>query len=276
MIETNLFNGNCFDVLPTLPSSSVQLFLCDLPYGVLNKQNPHASWDKPLDLGVLWREMKRIGTPNCAYVFFASGLFTHDLIESNRKDFKYTLVWDKKVTTGFLNAKKQPLRRHEDIVVFYAKQCKYNPQFTKGTPSHIRGANATAKNDHVYGVYSAPITKKYTDDKYPTSILCFEKNKHTLKHPTEKPVSILEWLIKTYTDEEDMVCDPTMGSGSCGEACLNLNRKFIGIEMDEIWYDYAVKRLEYRNDVMITGESTDAGHRDNEKNDNPGDMRDGN
>ena len=102
----SLFKGNCFDVLPTLPSSSVQLFLCDLPYGVLNKQNPHAAWDKPVDLNALWKEMKRIGTPNCAYVFFASGLFTHDLIESNRKDFKYTLVWDKKATTGFLNAKK--------------------------------------------------------------------------------------------------------------------------------------------------------------------------
>lgn len=111
----SLFKGDCFDILPTLPSSSVQLFLCDLPYGVLNKQNPHAAWDKPVDLIALWKERKRIGTPNCAYVFFASGLFTHDVIESNRKDFKYTLVWDKKATTGFLNAKKQPLRRHEDF-----------------------------------------------------------------------------------------------------------------------------------------------------------------
>ena len=242
----SLFKGNCFDILPTLPSSSVQLFLCDLPYGVLNKQNPHAAWDKPVDLNALWKEMKRIGTPNCAYVFFASGLFTHDVIESNRKDFKYTLVWDKKATTGFLNAKKQPLRRHEDIVVFYSKQCKYNPQFTKGTPIHIRGANATGKGNHNYGNYNPEITMKYTDDKYPTSILCFEKNKHVLKHPTEKPASILEWLIKTYTDDGDTVCDPTMGSGSCGEACLNLNRKFVCIEMDEIWYDYAVNRLEYR------------------------------
>lgn len=248
MTGLQLFHDSCLNVLPTLPSSSVQLFLCDLPYGVLNKQNPNASWDKPIDLNVLWKDMKRIGTPNCAYVFFASGLFTHDLIESNRKDFKYTLVWDKKVTTGFLNAKKQPLRRHEDIVVFYAKQCKYNPQFTKGMPSHIRGANAKA-GDSVYGSYKMPSTKKFTDDKYPTSIICFEKNKHVLKHPTEKPVSILEWLVKTYTDEGDTVCDPTMGSGSCGEACQNVHRNFIGIEMDTLWYEYASNRLNYHNCV---------------------------
>lgn len=269
----SLFKGNCFDILTSLPSSSVQLFLCDLPYGVLNKQNPHAAWDKPVDLNALWKEMKRIGVPNCAYVFFASGIFTHDLIEINRKDFKYTWVWDKKATTGFLNAKKQPLRRHEDIVVFYSKQCKYNPQFTKGTPSHIRGANTTGKVNHNYGNYNPASTKKFTDDKYPTSILCFEKNKHVLKHPTEKPVSILEWFIKTYTDG-DTVCDPTMGRGSCGEACLNLNRKFIGIETDEIWYDYAVKRLEYRNDITESIEY--AGNSDIEKNDSSGDMRDGN
>ena len=144
----------------------MQLFLCDLPYGVLNKQNPHAAWDKPIDLNHLWYEIKCIGTPNCAYAFFASDIFTHDLIESNRKDFKYTLVWYKKATTGFLNAKKQPLRRHEDIVVFYSKQCKYNPQFTKGTPSHIRGANATGKVNHNYGNYNLASTKKFTDDKY--------------------------------------------------------------------------------------------------------------
>lgn len=256
MTVLQLFHDSCLNVLPTLPSSSVQLFLCDLPYGVLNKQNPNASWDKPIDLNVLWNEMKRVGTQNCAYVFFASGLFTHDLIESNRKGFKYTLVWDKKVTTGFLNAKKQPLRKHEDIVVFYQKQCKYNPQFTKGTPSHIRGANANNVNN-VYGSCPFQSTRKYSDDKYPTSILCFEKNIHLLKHPTEKPVSILEWLIKTYTDEGDTVCDPTMGSGSCGEACQNVHRNFIGIEMDTSWYEYASNRLNYHTDVRLTMESDD-------------------
>ena len=148
----------------------------------------------------MWKELKRVSVENCAFVFFASGIFTHDLIESNRKDFKYTLVWDKKRTTGFLNAKKQPLRVHEDIVVFYSKQPTYNPQFTKGSPSHVRGEGAKAK-DSVYGSYKIPRSCKYTDDKYPTSILQFEKNIHVLKHPTEKPVSILEYLIKTYSNE---------------------------------------------------------------------------
>lgn len=238
-----LYYGDCLEIMKQIPEKSVQLFLCDLPYGVLNKSNKHAQWDKPIDLQSLWKEIKRIGKENCAYVFFASGLFTHDLIESNRKDFKYTLVWDKKVTTGFLNAKRQPLRRHEDIVVFYQKQCKYNPQFTKGTPSHSRGLNCKGTNNN-YGFFINPSDKKFTEDKYPTSILSFEKNIHVLKHPTEKPVSILEYLIKTYSNEGDVVLDPTMGSGSCGEACLNTNRIFNGIENDNTWFEFARKRIE--------------------------------
>lgn len=238
-----LYHGDCLDVMKHIPDNSVQLCLCDLPYGVLNKSNKAAQWDKPIDLQSLWQEIKRIGKDNCAYVFFASGIFTHDLIESNRKDFKYTLVWDKKRTTGFLNAKKQPLRLHEDIIVFYSKQPIYNPQFTKGNPSHSRGLNCKGTNNN-YGSFINPSDKKFTDDKYPTSILSFEKNIHVLNHPTEKPVSILEYLIKTYSNEEDLILDPTMGSGSCGEACLNLQRGFIGIEKDNTWFEFARKRLE--------------------------------
>ena len=254
-----LFHGDCLAILKTLPSSSVQLFLCDLPYGMLNKSRGHAKrCDRTIDLSALWSELKRIGKPNAAFVFFASGMFTHDLIESNRKDFKYTLVWDKQTTSGFLNAKKQPLRQHEDIVVFYAKQCVYNPQFTKGTPSHIRGANATGNGDNIYGAYKMATTKKFTDDKYPTSILSFYKNKHKCKHPSEKPTNILEWLINTYSNEGDIVCDPTMGSGSCGEACMNTGRRFIGIELDATWYDYSANRLKYRvNGIEPLNMSTD-------------------
>ena len=243
-----LYHGDCLNILQRIENNTIQLCLCDLPYGVLNKSNKAAQWDKPIDLKLLWKELKRVGTDNCAFIFFASGLFTHDLIESNRKDFKYTLVWDKKVVTGFLNAKKQPLRRHEDILVFYQKQCVYNPQFTKGKPSHIRGENAKSCN-RLWGsteVEAQKIVnvKKYTDEKYPTSILLFEKNIHVLNHPTEKPVSILEYLIKTYSNEGDVVLDPTMGSGSCGEACLNTQRIFIGIEMNDTWFAFAKKRIE--------------------------------
>lgn len=241
-----LYHGDCLVELKNIEDHTVNLCLCDLPYGVLNKSNKAAQWDKPIDLTLLWKELKRVAVENCAFVFFASGIFTHDLIESNRKDFKYTLVWDKKRTTGFLNAKKQPLRLHEDIVVFYSKQPTYNPQFTKGSPSHIRGEGAKAK-DSVYGSYKIPRSCKYTDDKYPTSILQFEKNIHVLKHPTEKPVSILEYLIKTYSNEGDTILDPTMGSGSCGEACLNTNRNFIGIEMNEEWFSFAKNRLENKD-----------------------------
>jgi site-specific DNA-methyltransferase (adenine-specific) len=199
--------------------------------------------DKPIDLKLLWKELKRVGTDNCAFIFFASGLFTHDLIESNRKDFKYTLVWDKIVKTGFLNSKKMPLRQHEDLVVFYSKQPTYNPQFTKGKPSHIRGLNANDTNN-VYGKFKNPMDQSYTDDKYPTSIIRIPKNARIMNHPTEKPVPILEYLIKTYSNESDTVLDPTMGSGSCGEACLNINRKFIGIELDDNYFEMAKQRIE--------------------------------
>ena len=239
----SLFNGDCLEIIKQIPNHSIQLCLCDLPYGVLNKSNKAAQWDKPIDIHLLWKELKRVGTENCSFVFFSSGLFTHDLIESNRKDFKYTLVWDKKRTTGFLNAKKQPLRQHEDIVVFYSKQPTYNPQFTKGEPSHSRGLNCKGTNNN-YGSFINPSDKKFTDDKYPTSILQFEKNIHILNHPTEKPVSILEYLIKTYSNEGDVVLDPTMGRGSCGEACLNTGRKFIGIELDTTWFNFAKERIE--------------------------------
>ena len=239
----NLYHGDCLNILQRIENNTIQLCLCDLPYGVLNKSNKAAQWDKPIDLKLLWKELKRVGTDNCAFIFFASGLFTHDLIESNRKDFKYTLVWDKKRTTGFLNAKRQPLRQHEDIIIFYSKQPTYNPQFTKGDPSHSRGLNCKGTNNN-YGNFINPSDKKFTDDKYPTSILKFEKNIHVLNHPTEKPVSILEYLIKTYSNEYDTVLDPTMGSGSCGEACLNINRKFIGIELDDNYFEMAKQRIE--------------------------------
>ena len=243
MPEYTLYHGDCLEQLKNVGSNSASLFLLDLPYGVLNKSNKNAQWDKPTDLSLLWKEMKRIGKDNCAFVFFASGLFTHDVIESNRKDFKYTLVWDKCRTTGFLNAKKQPLRQHEDLIVFYSKQPTYNPQFTKGKPCHSRGKIKEDTHNNNYGQFDRVYDQKFTDDKYPTSILRFEKNQHVLNHPTEKPVDILRYLIRTYSNEGDLVIDPTMGSGSCGEACILENRNFIGIELNDEWFSFAENRL---------------------------------
>lgn len=242
--NVTLFCDDCLNVLPSLESNIADLFLMDLPYGVLNKSNKKAKWDKPIDINALWIHLKRIGKPNCCFIFFASGIFTHDIVESNREYFKYTLVWDKIRTTGFLNAKKQPLRQHEDIVVFYNRQPTYNPQFTKGTPCHSRGKRLEDTVNNNYGQFNRIYDQKFSDEKYPKSILQFEKNQHHLKHPTEKPVDLLRYLIRTYTNESDLVIDPTMGSGSCGEACLLEKRNFLGIELDKSWFEFSKKRIE--------------------------------
>lgn len=165
--------------------------------------------------------------------------FTSALIQSNIKNFKYCWVWDKHYCRGFLNAKKQPLRCHEDIAVFYKKQCAYNPQMTKGK---LRRKGNSNKQRGCYGVYH-PI-ETTNDVYYPKTILDFAGVPNSeLLHPTQKPVALLEYLIKTYTNEGDTVLDNCMGSGSVGVACLNTNRNFIGIELDLEYYNLAQQRI---------------------------------
>lgn len=243
----DLLKGDCLELMKNIPDKSMDMILCDLPYGVLNKKNPNAKWDCVIPFVDLWQEYERIIKDNGVIVLFASGMFTADLMQSNRKLWKYNLVWKKgNRPTGFLNAKKQPLRICEDICVFYKKQPTYNPQFTIGEKCHSRGGAGNGKEKQgrngCYGEFqSTPVVK--TNEKYPLSIIDIAKEHPQTFHPTQKPVALLEYLIKTYTNENDTVLDNCMGSGSTGVACVNTNRNFIGIELDENYYNIACERI---------------------------------
>lgn len=236
-----LYKGNCLEIMETLPSKSIDMVLCDLPYGVTKNK-----WDSVLPFDELWEQYNRIVKPNGAIVLFSAGLFTVDLINSNRKNFRYTLVWDKVLTSGFLNANRMPLRSHEDICVFYKKLPTYNPQFTEGEPLHSRGKLLNEQRNNNYGFFDVSKATIRTGEtkKYPKSIIRFSRPpSSTMLHPTQKPVELLEYLIKTYSNENDTILDNCMGSGSTGVACKNTNRHFIGIELDEKYFNIAKERL---------------------------------
>ena len=235
--------GDCLELMKDIPDESIDMILCDLPYGTTqNKSDIIIPFDK------LWNNYERIIKDNGAIVLFAQGVFYVDLINSNRKLFRYDLIWDKVLTTGFLNAKRMPLRRHEQIAVFYKKLPKYNPQFTSGKPLHSKGKTYKDKPivNQNYGVFhTADDSRAGSTEKYPTSILKFQKPHPSISvHRTQKSVELLEWLINTYTDEGETVLDNCMGSGSTGVACINTNRNFIGYELDEHYFQIAKERLE--------------------------------
>ena len=242
----HLINGDCLEHMKNLDDCSVDMILCDLPYGVTRNK-----WDSVLPLDALWNEYKRIIKENGAICLHADGLFMAMLMLSEPRLWRYNLVWDKVLPTGFLNANRMPLRRTEEICVFYKKQPIYNPQKTVGSKNHSKG-NATGLameeaglGNHNYGAYTVvDNSEKHGCLKHPTSLITFQKP-HPSKavHPTEKPVALLEWLIQTYTQEGALVLDNCMGSGSTGVACVNTRRRFIGMEMDVGYYDMAIKRI---------------------------------
>lgn len=225
---------DCFPLLQEIPDNSVDLVLTDPPFAVTQNK-----WDKPIDLEALWKELHRVAKPNTAFVLHCIQPFTTDLIQSNRKEFKYCWVWNKHYCRGFLNAKKQPLRNTEDIAVFYRKQCLYNPQMRKG---EMRSKGNSANQRGCYGSYK-PV-KTVNDIYYPTTILDFAGVAvPDLIHPTQKPVELEAYLIRTYTEEGGVVLDPFMGSGTTGVACRQEGRIFIGIEQDETYFSAARQRI---------------------------------
>lgn len=232
-----------------IEDNSIDMILTDLPYGVLNPSNNSAKWDVPIDIDQLWKEYIRITKPNSAIVLFGQGMFTADLMKSNPEMWRYNLIWEKDRPTGFLNANRMPLRSHEDIMVFYRKLPVYNPQMIPCKPSercHPRGKGIHKETNRIYGKHNPDVVSdEYPNMKFPRSILSIPRE-HECKgndHPTQKPVALCEWLIKTYSNEGDTVLDSCMGSGTTGVACLNTNRKFIGIEKKEDYYRLAEKRL---------------------------------
>ena len=235
-----LYNDDMFNVLDKIDEQSVDLLLTDFPYGTLNKKRNQ--WDRVIDYDRFWKHVNIICKPNCAIVSTAAQPFTSELISTNYTDFKYCLVWEKSKSTGYLNAKKQPMRSHEDIVVFYKKQPTYNPQFTTGKPYDKGKALRDAEQ---YGQQTKSVHVKDTEGKrYPRSVLYFKTAEGEGKlHPTQKPIALFEYLIRTYSNEGDTILDPCMGSGTTGVACNNTNRKFIGIERDREYYNIALDRL---------------------------------
>jgi site-specific DNA-methyltransferase (adenine-specific) len=224
-----LMQGDCLERMKDIPDGSVDMILTDPPYGTTA-----CKWDSIIPLEPMWAHLKRIIKPNGAIVMTASQPFTTTLIASNMKMFKYCWVWKKSKPTGHLNAKKQPLRTYEDVVVFYEKQCCYSPQGVKPTNKMVSRTNRGN-----YGECSA--TTHQTVTGYPRNLVKFPSVDGV--HQTQKPVALMEYLIKTYTNEGETVLDFTMGSGTTGVACVNLNRKFIGIEMDEGYFKIAKERI---------------------------------
>ena len=248
MENPTLLNGDCLELMKTIPDGSIDLVLTDLPYGLTANEK-----DIALPFDKLWAEWRRLAKPNAAFVLFAQGLFYVDMVQSNRKMFRYDLVWDKELTSGFLNANRMPMRRHEQIAVFYAKQPTYNPQMTEGAPNHDQGTKRYEKEmtNRNYGEFN-PVETKKDGLKHPTSIVRFRKPHPSVAlHRTEKPVDLLKWLVRTYTNEGDVVLDCCMGCGSTGVACAETGRKFVGIELDENYFRVAKDRLESPFDAFM-------------------------
>ena len=244
----NIYLGDCLEIMPYIPDKSIDMILADLPYGCLNKLNKAAQWDCQIPLLPLWTHYRRIIKDNGAIVLFAQGMFTAELMKSNPKMWRYNLVWDKVAKNGFLNAKKMPLRQHEDICVFYKKLPTYNPQMTKCEPhkrNHSKGNMKKPQKNSCYGAF-VELPTIISDEKYPTSIIKVAKEHAVGKfyHPTQKPVALCEYLIKTYTNEGETVLDNCMGSGTTAVACINTNRNYIGIEKELKYFEIAKKRIE--------------------------------
>jgi site-specific DNA-methyltransferase (adenine-specific) len=220
-----------------IPDKSIDMILCDLPYGTTQ-----CKWDTVLPFEPLWKQYNRIIKDNGAIVLFGSEPFSSTLRLSNLKYYKYDWIWDKVKGTGFLNARKQPMRNHELISVFYKKQCLYNPQKTFGHNMKKSYRSKDLQTD-VYGEMKNDYTYESTE-RYPRSIQVFSTDtQNSSLHPTQKPVALLEYMIKTYTNEGETVLDNCMGSGSTGVAAKNLHRKFIGIEKDNTYFSIAEERI---------------------------------
>lgn len=232
-IYTQLMQGDCLELMPTIASGSVDMVLCDLPYGTTA-----CKWDSVIPFEPLWREYRRVCKPNAAIVLTASQPFTTALIASNMKEFRYCWVWDKTKGGNFALAKKQPMKSHEDVVVFYRKQPTYNPQ--KETRGAVRKKGGGKASDN-FGIVP---TVSYNNTYYPKTILTFSNGSRVDHfHPTQKPIGLMEYLVRTYTNEGDTVLDNTMGSGTTGVACVNTNRNFIGIERDPDYFAIAERRI---------------------------------
>lgn len=237
----NKYNGDCIEVLDYLIEMGViaDMILIDPPYA-----KTRGKWDVIIPLDKMWERINKIIKPNGAIVLFGSEPFSSALRMSNLKMYRYDIIWDKTRGTDPMNAKHRPMRCHENISVFYKKKGTYNPQMIKLDKPDVRKNNKTTSSS-LWNSNGGIVTSKIYNERYPVTIFrCVNTNQKEKVHPTQKPVKLLEWLIKTYTNEGEVILDNTMGSASTGVACLNTNRKFIGIELDENYFEVAKNRIE--------------------------------
>jgi len=239
--QLKLIHGDCLVEMTHLSDASIDMVLCDLPYGVTKN-----SWDVVIPFDALWKEYKRVVKENGAIVLFGSQPFTSLMVTSNMGMFRYALVWEKNKFSDFLNAKRKPMKTNEDIVIFYKKQPTYNPQYWYSTPYTRWNTQKAVDKQTNYGSHKENYVESEDGKRLPTTVLKFNRIERP-QHPTQKPVDLLEWLIRTYTNEGQTVLDNCMGVGSTGVACKNTNRNFIGIELEKHYFDIATERI--KNEV---------------------------
>ena len=244
-----VFNEDCLTGLKRISDGSIDMVLCDLPYGVLNKGNKSAQWDSVLPMDELWPEYVRVCKKDAAIILFGQGMFSAELMLSNPKMWRYNLIWEKDRPTGFLNANRMPLRSHEDVLVFYDSLPTYNPQMvpcSKSERCHPIGDGEHTNRNQQYGNFDRIHPATVRDEKFPKSVIKIpqEHKCDGKSHPTQKPVALCEWLIKTYSNKGDVVLDNCMGSGTTAVACINTGRHYIGFEKDAEYYDRSIERIE--------------------------------
>ncbi len=234
-----LYWGDCLELHHKIPNGSISAIILDLPFGITK-----CGWDTPLPMDRLWPQITPLIKDNGVIIMFGCQPFTSALVMSNPQMFKYSLVYQKTTPSGYLNANKMPLRCHEDILVFYKKQPTYHPQKTTGHKRKISTAEHKRNSKKTENYNPHNITGYDSTERYPTSVLLFSTDRQKSKlHPTQKPVALIEYLIRTYTNEGDTILDSCMGAGTTGVACINTGRRFVGIEKERKYYDIAHGRM---------------------------------
>ena len=239
MDNITLMNGDCLEEMKKIPDKSVQLILCDLPYGTTARND----WDHIIPMDQLWAQYNRIIKDNGVIALWSQIPFSGLIMASNPSMLRYEWIIEKTKATGHLNAKKMPMKAHENVLIFYKKLPKYNPQKTTGH-SPVHSFTKHTDDGTCYGNTQSGVTGGGSTERYPRDVLKFKWDTQQSKlHPTQKPVAACEYFIRTYTDEGDVVLDNCMGSGTTGVACVNTGRKFIGIELNKEFFDIANRRI---------------------------------
>lgn len=270
MIETDrIYPMDCLEGMSRMAAGSVDAVIADLPYGVLNRRNKSAQWDQIIPLGPLWEQYRRITKPGSPIILFGQGLFSARLMLSQPRLWRYNLVWQKDRVTGHLNAKRMPLRQHEDILVFYERQPIYHPQMTPCPPERRNHGRRKTEGftNRCYGTMKlSPV--RIADDKYPTSVIFMPKEHRTgaFYHPTQKPVALVEYLIRTYTDKGGVVLDNCMGSGTTAVAAIRTGRHYIGFEVDPAYCEIAERRI---REELERGNGAKQGEKETKSESNP-------